>query len=100
MGRVDTSMHRPPVRISRVNAVVSQYQMARPAAVTRLARGAGNFGQKEARFASVPMRLRIAVNAGPNTQPGIRGTIPVGVTRRKRGYPAIVDLPTAPSPLK
>jgi hypothetical protein len=95
MGRVDTRRVAPPVRIGLANANVQQYQMARAAAVTRLARGAGNFGQKEARFASVPMRLRIQVNAGPNTEPGRQGLIPVGVTRRKRGYPAIVELPTS-----
>lgn len=93
MSRTDTRMHAPPVRIARANAAVQQGQMVRPAAVTRLAKGAGNFGQREARNASVPVRLRIQSKAGPNVQPGRAGTIPIGVTYRKRGYPPIVTLP-------
>lgn len=95
MPRTDTRMHAPPVRIGRAQARVQQGQMARPAAVTRLSRGAGNFGQREARFASVPMRLRIQTKAGPNVEPARAGTLPIGVTWRKRGYPPIVTLPAS-----
>lgn len=93
MGRLDTSRHRPPVRIGLANAAIQQGQMTRHA--PRLARGAGNFGQREVRFASVPLRLRIQSKAGPNTEMARRAVLPMGITYRKRGYPPLVDLPTA-----
>jgi len=97
MGRFDTRMHAPPVRIARAQARVQQGQMARAGAVTRLAGAAGNFGAREVRFASVPMRLRIQSKAGPNTPAAQSQVKPIGVTWRKRGYPPVVTLPGVPS---
>lgn len=63
--------------------------------VQQTAKGAGNFGQREARFASVPVMLRIR-RAAPVNGPGARtASIPIGNTRRKKGYPPITTLPTA-----
>ena len=95
MARTDTRMHAPPVRIARANARTEQAQML-PADLVRTSAGAGQYGQRELRFASVPIRLRIQGNAGPNRQSAREGTIPIGVTARKRGYPPIVTLPTGP----
>jgi len=94
MSRFSPAMRPPPVRISRANARVTQSQML-PADLGRTSRGAGNYGQRERRFASVPIRLRIQSNAGPNTAAARAATIPLGTTVRKRGYPPISLLPTA-----
>jgi hypothetical protein len=95
MGRLDTRMAAPPVRIARATATVQQDQMIPADSVPRTARGAGSYGQREARFGSVPIRLRIKTPGGPNTSAALRTTIPIGVTYRKRGYPPIVTLPGA-----
>jgi hypothetical protein len=96
MGRLDTRMHRAPVQIGLSQARVQQAGMLLEDGVLDVARGAGNYGQKERRFSSVPIRLRIQANAGPNSAIGIDGTKAIGHTKRKRGYPAIVTLPTVP----
>lgn len=92
MGRFDTRFHAPPVRIGLAQARTQQTALVED--TSRLGRAAGNFGQKERRNASVPMRLRIGANAGPNSPIGVTGTKPVGRTQRKRGYPPI----TLPGP--
>jgi hypothetical protein len=92
MARFDTRRYAPPVRIGAAQARVQQGQMLTDD--ERLARGAGNFGQKEARNASVPIRLRIRGAAGPNNPTATAATIPIGHTRRKRGLPPI----TLPGP--
>lgn len=91
MGRYDTRMHPPPVRLSRSLAREAQDKLAEN--VLQTAKGAGNYGQKEARFASVPIMLRIQRNAGPNTQLAREAAIPINLTRRKRGFPPITTLP-------
>jgi len=91
-GRLDTRRHAPPVRIGRSQARTQQSQMLVDAG--RIARGAGNYGQREARFASVPIALRIHRGAGPNTRAARSATIPIGHTRRKRGFP----VPSLPQP--
>lgn len=93
MARFDTRMHRPPVRIGLAQARTQQGQMLNEA--ERTSRGAGDFGQKELRFASVDVRLRIHKNnSGPNTAPARAAVLPMGRTRVKRGYPAVTTLPT------
>jgi hypothetical protein len=92
MGRLDTSMHPPPVRLSRALAIEAMDETKE--GVLKVAKGAGNYGQKEARFASVPIMLRIHRNAGPNTQLARGATIPINTTRRKRGFAAVTTLPT------
>lgn len=94
MGRLDTRRRRPPVQISRATAANQQAQMV-PPAVINTSKGAGNFGQRELRFASVPIRIKIQSNAGPNTDAAREAALAMGVTRRKRGYPPITSLPTA-----
>lgn len=96
MGRLDTQRRRPPVVLSRATAANQMAQMV-PPEVVNTSKGAGNFGQKERRFESVPIRLRIQANAGPNSDAAREAAIAMGVTRRKRGYPPIVDLPTGVS---
>lgn len=91
MARLDTHMRPPPVRIALASARVAQGQMLDD--VERTSRGAGNYGSRERRFASVPIRLRIQSNAGPNTPAAREAAIAMGTTRRKRGYPPIVTLP-------
>jgi hypothetical protein len=88
MGRLDTRFRKPPVQISRANAVGQQDAMTYDA--SRLARGAGGFGQREARNGSIPVRLIIQKSGGPNTQINIAATLPINNTVRKRGYPPIV----------
>lgn len=92
MARFDTRMHRPPVRIGLAQARVQQGQMLND--IERTAVGAGDFGQRERRFASVPVRLRIQKNEGPNIARARAAAIPLGRTARKRGYPPI----TLPGP--
>lgn len=87
MGRFDTRFHAPPVRIGLAQARYLQDSTLEESG--RLGRAAGNFGQKERRNASVPMRLTIGRNAGPNSQIGVQGAKPLGRTIRKRGYPPI-----------
>ena len=82
MGRFSTRFRPPPVRISRAQARDQQQTLLRDGA--RTARGAGGFGQREARFASVPVQLRID-REGPTRS----GALPIGTTRRKRGYAPI-----------
>lgn len=92
MGRFSTQFSPPPVRIARANARVQQSQMLFDA--QRTATGAGQYGQKEARFSSIPIRLRVQKSAGPNTALARAAAIPIGHTRRKRGFPPIVTPPT------
>lgn len=87
MGRFDTRMRQPPVRIGKASARVLQDQLTDD--VQRTARGAGNFGARERRFASVGLRLVIQKSAGPNTATARGATLPLGRTARKRGYPPI-----------
>jgi hypothetical protein len=87
MPRFDTRRYQPPVRIGSSQARTQQSQMLTDD--ERLARGAGNFGQKEVRNASVPIRLRIRRAAGVNSTAATASTIPIGFTRRKRGLPPI-----------
>lgn len=94
MGRLDTQRRRPPVRIALAAAANQQAQMLPPQLI-HTSKGAGNFGQRERRFASVPIRLKIQSNAGPNTPAAREAALAMGVTRRKRGYPPITTLPTA-----
>jgi hypothetical protein len=92
MGRLDTRMHPPPVRIARANARALQAELLLEA--QRTATGAGDYGARERRFASVPLKLTIQKHAGPNTPSAQAAVIPIGFTRRKRGYPPITTLPT------
>jgi hypothetical protein len=94
VARYDTRMRQPPVRIGLASARVSQAQMLTEESIEQTNRGAGNYGQREARFASVPIRLRIQANAGPNSEAAREAAIAMGVTRRKKGYPPIVTVPT------
>ena len=87
MGRFDTRMRQPPVRIGRASARVLQTQLTQEA--QRLARGAGDYGARERRFASVPLKLTIQKSAGPNTAVARAAALPLGRTARKRGYPPI-----------
>jgi hypothetical protein len=89
-GRLDSSRHAPPVRLWRTNARV--IQTGTQTNVLQTNRGAGDYGQKEQRFASVPIRIRIYAGGGPTAAGGAK---PIGFTRRKRGYPPVVNLPTA-----
>jgi hypothetical protein len=82
MGRFDTTFRRPPVKIGLRSAAIQQQVMLSDGA--RTAMGAGGFGAREARNASVNMRLRIDVQ-GPTKG----GALPLGRTVRKRGYPPI-----------
>jgi hypothetical protein len=92
MGRFDTRRQTPPVRIGRAQARVQQTQMLTED--ERLARGAGNYGQKENRNASVPIKLRIKRAAPVHGHVATAATLPIGYTRRKRGLPPI----TLPGP--
>jgi hypothetical protein len=88
MGRFDTSMHPPPVRIGLACARVMQDGMVD---FNNQPTGAGNYGQKELRFSSVPIRLRIK-RAAPVNGPGARTAAIAPArrpSRRKRGYPPI-----------
>jgi hypothetical protein len=89
VGRFDTGRAIPPVRIGLAQARVQAKGLILDSLHT--ARGAGDYGMREARFASVPLRLRIDHAAGPNTPIGISGAIPIGHTRRKAGYPPLSD---------
>jgi hypothetical protein len=88
MGRLDTRFSRPPVRIGiAAGAAVADTML--PDDLQRTSLGAGDYGHRERRYASVPLRLRIDATAGPNAHLGKAGTKPIGPTRRKRGYPPI-----------
>lgn len=93
MSRTDTRRWTPPVRIGLAQARVQGDGMQTN--VVQTARGAGDYGAREPRFASVPIALRIHRSAGPNTTGAQAAALPMGVTRRKRGFPAIVELPKA-----
>ncbi len=82
MGRLDTRFRRPPVQIGLTAAAQLQQSMLSDA--PRTAMGAGGFGAREAHNRSVDMMLRID-REGPTRA----GALPVGRTRRKRGYPPI-----------
>ncbi len=83
MARFDTRFRQPPVKIARAQARSQQAGLI--TGVTRTIRGAGDFGMREARMGSVPLKLRIGKGMGP----AAAGALPVGRTRRKRGYPPI-----------
>jgi hypothetical protein len=74
VGRFNTRFRPPPVRIGL----------------------AGGFGMREHRNADVPIRLRIDVGAGPNTTAAQQAVLPMGRTRRKKGYPPITQSILAP----
>lgn len=82
----------PPVRIGRANARALQSSMVADAGA-RFAMAAGDYGQKERRNASVPIRLRIQKSAGPNSPIATSSVKAIGHTRRKRGYPPVTELP-------
>ena len=82
MGRFTTTFRAPPVNIGLTAAAQQQQTMLSDGA--RTAMGAGGYGQREARFGSVELGLRIDVQ-GPTGA----GALPLGRTRRKRGYPPI-----------
>jgi hypothetical protein len=83
MGRFDTRFSPPPVNIGRAGARTAQSTLLLGASAT--SRGAGGWGAREARNASVPMQLRIDRGEGPTRE----NALPVGRTQRKRGYPPI-----------
>ena len=89
MGRFDTGRRRPPVRIGLAQARALNQQLITGSEPT--ARGAGDYGMREARFTSVPLRLRIDKSAGPNSPIGVAGTVPLGRTQRKAGYPQLTE---------
>lgn len=88
MGRTSIRFNPPPVRLGRAQARRAQEQMLLEA--ERTSRGAGDFGQREARYASVPIRLRLDKGAATaNSQTALSAALPSGRTRRKRGYKPI-----------
>lgn len=89
MGRFDTGRRTPPVRIGQAQARGLAAQLLDDSAYT--ARGAGDYGMKEARFASVPLRLRIDKSVGANTASTRSGVLPIGRTGRKAGYPVLSE---------
>lgn len=89
MGRFDTGRRTPPVRIGLAQARVQAAQLLNDSAY--LARGAGDYGMREARFASVPLRLRIDRSVGANTASTRSGVLPIGRTTRKAGYPQLTE---------
>lgn len=54
-----------------------------------VADGADRFGSREARFGSVPIRLRIDKGENALNEPTVAGTIPINHTQRKAGFPPI-----------
>lgn len=90
MGRYSTRFRPPPVRVGLASAATLNERLVGPEP-SRLAKGAGNFGMREARFGQVNVRLQINKLAGPNTQSGVAGVVPFGHTQRKRGFPAITS---------
>jgi hypothetical protein len=91
MGRLETGRWQPPVRIGLAQARVQQRQMLTD--TQRMANAAGDYGQKERRFASVPIQLRFQRTNHPNSRVGQLGAKPAHRTRRKRGFPLIGELP-------
>jgi hypothetical protein len=89
MGRFDTGRRTPPVRIGLAQARTQAAQLLNDSLHT--ARGAGDYGAKEARFASVPLRLRIDKSIGANTASTKAGVLPIGHTQRKAGYPPLSE---------
>jgi hypothetical protein len=83
VGRFDTRFRPPPVRISRAQAAGQQRTLLGD--VTRTSRGAGDYGAREARMGSVALELRIQ----KGSIPAAAGALPLGRTRRKRGYAPI-----------
>jgi hypothetical protein len=82
MGQFSTQFRRPPVRIGL--AAAAQQQGTMLSDTPRTAMGAGGYGSREARNRSVDMALRIDLQ-GPTRA----GALPIGTTRRKRGYPSL-----------
>lgn len=81
----------------RIGLAAARYQSARLLEDTqRMAHAAGGYGPREARFASVPIRLKIQQHAGPNSAIAVGGAKPLGRTIRKRGYPPITTIPGGP----
>lgn len=89
MGRFDTGRRTPPVRIGLAQARVQAAQLLNDSLHT--ARGAGDYGMREARFASIPLRLRIDKSTGANTNATKTGVLPIGRTQRKAGYPELTE---------
>lgn len=87
MGRFDTQFHRPPVRLAGAMAADQNAIMLRGAEV--VSDGADRFGGREARFGSVPIRLRIDKGENALNEQRIGATIPINHTHRKAGYPPI-----------
>jgi hypothetical protein len=93
-GRLDPSRIPPPVRIGLASARVKQRGIV--GEIDRLPKAAGSyFGPRTGVYASVPIMLRIQRKAGPNTQIATGAVKPLGMTRRKKGYPPVTTLPTA-----
>jgi hypothetical protein len=84
VGRYDTRFKRPPVVIGLAAAAQAQQTMLSDG--SRTAMGAGGFGAREPRNRSIDMALRID-RQGPTRT----GALPIGPTRRKRGYPPIPE---------
>lgn len=89
MSRLDTGRRKPPVRIGAAQARSQAAQLLDGS--LPLARGAGDYGMREARFGSVPLRLRIDKGVGANTASSRSGALPVGRTSRKQGYPQVTE---------
>lgn len=81
-GRLSTRFSRPPVNIGLTAAAQQQGTLLGNSG--RTADGAGGYGQRELRNRSVEMALRID-RQGPSRA----GALPLGPTRRKKGYPTI-----------
>lgn len=94
MGRFNTRFRPPPVRIGLAQARVAQANLT--LGTPRFSRAAGGFGAREHRNADVPIRLRIDKYAGPNTPVAQQAILPMGRTRRKKGYPPITSSILAP----
>lgn len=87
MGRFDVTRRPAPVQIGQAQTRALTQVLGTGS--QQVADGAGDYGQREPRFAPVPIRIRIDKSGGPNTQAALAGTIPLGQTQRKAGYPPI-----------
>ena len=93
---LDPGRRPPPVRIGLAQARHQQAGMLLDA--QEWANGAGDYGQREDRFASVPIAIRIRRAAPVNGEGARAAAIPINPTVRKRGYPPISLLPAAKAP--
>jgi hypothetical protein len=91
---------RPPVPIGQDQASALSFTLEHGAEI--YAAGAGGYGRKLRRTASVPLALRLVTKgpaAAPNNQRNTRTVIPLGYTRRKQGlaFPSVTGAPNASS---